>query len=263
MGDLEILPVLEDPEKAKYRDVHPNLLKPAWRIAVVGSSASGKSNYLMNYFRSNYYGGKDPCFDRVIVFSPNMGLDSTTRALKDIAGENNMYMTYNDRIIEGLIEQQKMKGHAKEKILIIADDLIALNARPTALIFTSSTYLRHLDVSIIYLTQTYQGMYSLPPVVKNNLEGLVMFRCPSNKQIDAFAEDLQGTFGSKESIRAMLSDCTKKPYNFAFFDYRNLRVFHNHTKQIWKKFSDAGDYNPDYKRGGSDETGGEEYYDEN
>jgi len=248
MGDLEILPVLEDPEKAQYRDVHENLLKPAWRIGVVGSSASGKSNYLMNYFRQDYYGGKDPCFDTVYVFSPNMGLDSTTRALKDIAGEQNMYMTYKDSIIDGIIEKQKAASH-KDRILIIADDLIALNARPTAKIFTSSTYLRHLQCSIIYLTQTYQGMYSLPPVVKNNLEGLVMFRCPSNKQIDALSEDLQGTFGNKNSIKAMLSDCTKKPYHFAFFDYRNLRVFHNHTEEIWRKFNENGDYNPDYNRG--------------
>jgi hypothetical protein len=247
--ELDILPVLEDPTRPKYRDVHPWLLKPAFRLAIVGASASGKSNYLMNLFRGKYYGGKDPCFNRIYCFSPNLGLDSTTRELKNMCGESNMYMHYKDSIIDGIIERQKMMDEARDKVLIIADDLIALGCSPLAKIFTSSTYLRHLDCSIIYLTQTFSGHYSIPPVVKNNLEGCVMFRCPSNKQIENFCNDLQGTFGDKDSIRAMLEDTTKKPYHFGFFDYRNLRVFHNHQKEIWRKFNEHGDYNPPYKRG--------------
>ncbi len=152
-------------------------------------------------------------------------------------------------MIDTIIEGQKNAGLEREKILIIADDLIALGCSPMSRIFTATSYLRHLDCSIIYLTQTFSGHYSIPPVVKNNLEGCVMFRCPSNKQIENFCNDLQGTFGEKESIRAMLEDTTKEPYNFGFFDYRNLRVFHNHKKQIWKKYDDNGNYNSDYKRG--------------
>jgi len=250
MDELDILPVLEDPDRPVYRDVNKNLLKPPFRLAIIGSSASGKSNYLMNIVaRKNFYGGDKPCFNRIYVFSPNLGLDSTTRALKDIAGEGNIYMNYKDSIVDGIIERQKAMGDARDRVLIIADDLIALGCSPLAKIFTSSTYLRHLDCSIIYLTQTFSGHYSIPPVVKNNLEGCVMFRCPSNKQIENFCNDLQGTFGEKDSIRAMLEDTTREPYNFGFFDYRNLRVFHNHKKQIWKKYDENGNYNADYKRG--------------
>tara|TARA_Y100000310_G_scaffold340560_1_gene436721 strand:- start:1182 stop:2018 length:837 start_codon:yes stop_codon:yes gene_type:complete len=248
--DLNVYPVLEDPDRPKYRETHPNLLSPPFRIAVVGASKSGKSNYIMQYFRPEYYGeGKNCkcCFDKIFVFSPNLGLDSTTRHIKDIAGEENIFQSYSDNMLDAIIQYQKDKGDDREKILILADDLIALGCSPTARIFTASTYLRHLDCSIAYLTQTYTGHYSLPPVLKNNLEGLVMFKNPSAKQVKSLTEDLQGTFGDDKNIRALLDHATLKPYNFCYFDYRNLKVYHNHTELLWEKFDENGNYNPPFQ----------------
>jgi hypothetical protein len=247
--ELNILPVLEDPTRPKYRKCNKKLLQPPFRVSVIGSSKSGKSNYLMNYFRKAFYGGDDPCFTKVIVFSPNLGLDSTTRDLKKIAGENNIHMTYNDGMIDNIIEQQKVRGEARDRILIIADDLIALGCAPTSRIFTASTYLRHLDCSIIYISQTYTGHYSIPPVVKNNLEGCIMFRSPSSKQIEAFSKDLEGTFGTSKNIKEMLEDATREPYHFCFFNYRDLEVYHNHQHLMWRKFDDNGNYSPEYQKG--------------
>lgn len=247
-GELDVLPVMEDPSRPKYRDVNPLLLKPPFRLAIVGASKSGKSNYLMNLFREKYYGGKKPCFNKIVVFSPNLGLDSTTRAMKDIAGEENISMTYKDSMLQNLFDRQKAMGDDRDRVLVIADDLIALGCSPLSLIFTASTYARHLDISIIYLTQTFSGHYSIPPVVKQNLEGCIMFRSPSNRQIEAFSDDLQGTFGEKRSIKAMLEDTTREPFHFGFFNYRDLEVYHNHSKMIWKKFDDNGNYMPDYVR---------------
>jgi len=249
--DLTIYPVQLDADRPKYREVNENLLAPPWRIAIVGASKSGKSNYLMNYFRSRFFGGDEkagvePCFTKVHVFSPNLGLDSTTRHLREIAGEDNMYQTYSDQVIDNIIQYQKDMGDNRDRALIIADDLIALGCSPTARLFTSSTYLRHLDVSIVYLTQSYQSHNSLPPIVKNNLEGMVFFRNPSSKQTKAFCDDLQGTFGTAQNVKNILDYATQKPYHFAYFDYRNLRAFHNHTEFLWEKYSEDGSFNDDF-----------------
>lgn len=260
MHELEVLPVLKDPTRLKYRETHTNIISPPFRIAMVGASKSGKSNLLMNYLRPCYYGGdskgkKESCFDRIYVFSPNLGMDSTTKAIKELTNESDRFMTYDDRIIDNIINYQKnLPEEGREKILIIADDLIALGALPQAKIFSSATYLRHLDCSILYLTQTYKGHYSLPPLVRNNLDAIIMFKNPSSQQIKSFCEDLQGTFGSKDNIKNLLEYSTREPYNFCFFDYRDLRVFHNHTKELWKKFNEHGGYNSDFKipGGGND-----------
>lgn len=253
MDDLEILPVMEDPERPQYREVNPNLLKPPFRIAIVGASKSGKSNYLMNYFRPSFYGGDkkrgiDPCFTKIIVFSPNLGMDSTTRHLRELCEEQDIHMHYSDSIVKGIIESQKMRegDPSRDRILIIADDLIAMGCQPQSLIFSSSTYLRHLDCSMIYITQTYKGHYSLPPMARNNIDGLIMFRCPSAQQTKSLCDDLCGTFGSKQNVNNLLSYATQKPYHFCFFDYRNLRAFHNHTEFMWSKYKADGSYNEEF-----------------
>ena len=262
--ELDVLPVMKDPERPHYRDTHENLLSPPYRLAIVGASKSGKSNLLMNYLRPCYYGGSkkkgiEPCFNKIIVFSPNLGMDSTTKSLNDLCADGDLHMSYNDSDIQSIINHQKSQdGPSRDRILIIADDLIALGAQPQALIFSSATYLRHLDCSIIYLTQTYKGHYSLPPLVRNNLDGLIMFKCPSYQQINALGDDLQGTFSTKENVKNLLGYATQKPFHFCFFNYRDLNAWHNHTEFMWSKYDENGNYNPDFSTPGSKDTEEEE-----
>ena len=253
---FDVLPVMEDPDRPSYRPVHENLLKPPFRLGVIGSSKSGKSNYVVNLLRKEYYGagkGVKSCFDRLYIFSPNIGLDQTTRCFKKLCDESDIKQNYNDSYIDNIIAYQKSREGNEDKILIIADDLIALGAQPQAKIFTSSSYLRHLNCSIIYISQTYKGHYSLPPVVRNNLCGCVMFRSPSAQQIGAFCDDMSGTFGNKKNVQAMLEYATREPYKFGFFNYRDLNVWKNHTTKLWEKYTPDGKFSPDFKEPGNDE----------
>lgn len=251
--ELDVLPVMKDPERPQYRECHENILSPPFRLALVGASKSGKSNLLMNYLRPCYYGGSKkqnikPCFTKIVVFSPNLGMDSTTKSLNDLCAEGDVHMTYADHYIQSIMDSQKTQdGPSRDRVLIIADDLIAMGCQPQSLIFSSATYLRHLDVSIMYLTQTYKGHYSLPPLVRNNLDGLIMFKCPSFQQINSLSEDLQGTFSTKENVKNILGYATQKPYHFCFFNYRDLNAWHNHTELMWEKYDANGNYNPDFK----------------
>ena len=250
---LEILPVLKDPTRAVYRDTHENILSPPFRMAVIGSSKSGKSNYLVNLLRPEFYGagkidGKqvESCFDKIFIFSPNLGLDETTRCFTKLCKQDQIKQDYNDRYIDNIINYQKNNKGQEEKILIIADDLLALGCSPRAKIFSSASYLRHLNCSIIYISQTYKGIHSLPPVVRNNIDSCVMFRCPSAQQIQAFSEDMAGTFGSKKNVQNLLEYSTMKPYQFAYFNYRDLNVWKNHTEFLWEKYTKDGNFNKDF-----------------
>jgi hypothetical protein len=374
--ELSVLPVLGDPSKPVYRDVHPNLLTPPFRMAVVGSSKSGKclcgdgkvktrfgmkriidmdigeyiytregycrildiiyngkknvydyvfrngsvitctedhkidtkngliragkllksdvifaevgttgligvnnprrietydltientshtfyynnisvsnSNYVVNLLRPCYYGGGkidnkkvESCFDRIFIFSPNIGMDSTTRCFKKLCQESDIKQSYNDSDIKNIIDYQKA-NEGNEKILIIADDLPGLGAKPDSLIFSSSSYLRHLNCSIIYISQVYKGKVGgLPPLVRNNIDSLCMFRMPSEKQVNDFCEDMAGTFNSKNNVKNLLDYCTKEPFQFAFFNYRDLCVFKNHTDHLWDKYTN-NKFSPDF-----------------
>ncbi len=250
--ELDVLPVLGDPSKPSYRDTHENILSPPFRCALIGASKSGKTNLLMNYLRPCYYGGskKDNiknCFDRIVVFSPNLGMDSTSRALHNLCDPQDIHMTYSDKIIQGLIDQQSnTDSEVRDKVLLILDDLIAMGCSDRCLAFTGLSFLRHQDVSVLILSQTYKGTYSLPPIARNNIDGLIMFRSPSAHQVNSLCEDLSGTFGTKNNIYNMLSYTTRKPYNFCFFNYRDLSVYHNHTSEIWRKYTEDGDFSDEF-----------------
>lgn len=375
--ELDILPVMEDPERPQYRDVHPNLIKPPFRMALIGSSKSGKclspngkillkegekklqdvkigdmvhtkegfskvldviyngdkvvydvfftenykvtcseehkidttnglkrlrdltstdliltdtkqvklvgynnprreltmdievdnsshtfyynnvsvsnSNLLMNYLRSDFYGGDSKkgiksCFTRICVLSPNLGLDSTTRSLRKLCKEGDIRTRYDDSFIYNLIETQKEKEPGeRDRIFLIIDDLLGLGCGQNCLLFSSVSYMRHLDISCCFITQTLKGTNSLNPAVRNNLDQLVFFKCASHHQIKALVEDMQGTFGSKNNVETMLYYATQKPYHFCTFNCRDLTVWHNHTEFLWTKYDPVtGDYNDDF-----------------
>jgi len=251
--DLDILPVMNDPDRQQYRDVHPNLIKPPFRMALVGSSKSGKSNLLMNLLRSDFYGGDKrkgvkPCFTRIVVISPNLGLDSTTRSLNKLCNNGDIRTTYSDAFIYDLIESQKEKeSNDRDRIFLIIDDLLGLGCKQNCLLFSSVSYMRHLDISCCFITQQLKGQNSLAPAVRNNLDAMIFFKNGSHKQVEALCDDLQGTFGSKKNVENMLYYATRKPYHFCFFNVRDLKVFHNFTEFMWEKYNPtSGDYNDDF-----------------
>jgi hypothetical protein len=250
--ELDILPVMEDDSRPQYREVHPNILKPPFRMALIGSSKSGKSNLLMNLLRSDFYGGDkkkgiEPCFTRIVVLSPNLGMDSTTRSLSKLCNQGDIRTSYNDAFIYDLIESQKEKDITeRDRIFLIIDDLLGLGCKLNSLLYNSVSYMRHLDISCCFITQTLKGQNSLPPSVRNNLDALIFFKNGSHKQVEALCDEFQGTFGNKQNVENMLYYATAKPYHFCFFNVRELKVFHNFTEFLWEKYNENGEYSPDF-----------------
>lgn len=251
--ELDILPVMEDPDRPAYRDVHENLIKPPFRMALIGSSKSGKSNLLMNLLRPDFYGGCkkrkiNSCFTRIMVISPNLGLDSTTKSLAKLCKDGDIRTTYTDAMIYDLIESQKEKDpNDRDRIFLIIDDLLGLGCKQNCLLYSSVSYMRHLDISCCFISQTLKGQNSLNPAVRNNLDAMIFFKNGSHKQVEALCDDLQGTFGSKKNVENMLYYATKKPYHFAFFNVRDLKVYHNFSEFMWEKYDPvSGEYNDDF-----------------
>ena len=250
---LDILPVMSDPDRPQYREVHENLIKPPFRMALIGSSKSGKSNLLMNLLRSDFYGGDKkknitPCFTRVVVISPNLGMDSTTKSLTKLCADGDIRTTYSDAMIYDLIEGQKEKDpNDRDRIFLIIDDLLGLGCKQNCLLYSSVSYMRHLDISCCFISQTLKGQNSLNPAVRNNLDAMIFFKNGSYKQVEALCEDLQGTFGDKKNVETMLYYATAKPYHFCFFNVRDLKVYHNFSEFLWEKYDPiTGDYNDDF-----------------
>ena len=187
-------------------------------------------------------------FDRIILISGTMKFDSSTRALVDYIGSENAFDTYSDGIIQALVEHNKaLPKQLREKILIIGDDLPSLNLPMNAEIYKGTAYFRHLGISVILITQILRGVgQGLPPIVRNQLEGICIFRNSNQKQLNNIFEEM-GHFGSPENIEAMYNDVVRGvPYNFLYLNSRTLKCYKNFDEEIWSMYDENGNYNPPY-----------------
>ena len=245
--DYTIYPLLRDPDSQEYQEVGENLLKPPFVYGLIGTRFVGKTNLIMTMVMRGFpfYLG---AFDRIILISGTMKFDSSTRALVDYIGEENCFDTYSDGIIQALVEHNKaLPKQLREKILIIGDDLPSLNLPMNAEIYKGTAYMRHLGISLILVTQILRGVgQGLPPIVRNQLEGVIIFRNSNQKQLNNIFEEM-GHFGSTENIEAMYNDVVRGvPYNFLYLNSRTLKCYKNFDEEIWSMYDENGNYNPSY-----------------
>jgi hypothetical protein len=245
--DYTINPILRDPESQEYQEVGKNLLKPPFVYGIIGTRMVGKSSVMLNMVLKSFpfYLG---AFDRIILISGTMKFDSSTRKLIEFIGEDNAFDTYDDGIIRALVEHNKaLPKPLREKILIIGDDLPSLNLAMNAEIYKGTAYFRHLGISVILITQILRGVgQGLPPIVRNQLEGVLIFRNSNQKQLNNIFEEM-GHFGSPENIEAMYNDVVRGiPYNFLYLNSRTLKCYRNFDEEIWSMYDDNGNYNEDY-----------------
>ena len=112
MDDMTVLPVRPDEDVYQTpREFHPILDRPPYVKLMIGSRGTGKTNLLCNeLLRGSMYGdrkGEPPVFEDLIIISSTLGCESTARHLVERATAT--YSTYDDSIIDALLEYQKAK----------------------------------------------------------------------------------------------------------------------------------------------------------
>ena len=249
-ADYKLYPILRDPDEQIYKPVGDKMLKPPFVYGLIGTRFVGKTTALMGMVMRDYLFYLN-AFDRIILISPTLKFDSSTRKLVEYIGEENAFDVYDDSIISALIEHNKsLPKDLREKILVIADDIPAMNVPMNSLLYTTLPCAgRHAGVSTIFVTQILRGNnVGLPPSTRNNLEGLLIFRNSNQKQLNNIFEEL-GHFGSPANIEAMYKEVVSgKPYQFLYFDSRKLKVYRNFDEEIWSMYDDNGNYNQEFHK---------------
>lgn len=246
--DYNIYPILKDPEEQEYQPIGEKLLKPPFVYALIGTRMVGKTTLMMSLTMREFpfYLG---AFDRIILISPTLGVDTSTRELVNYIGEENTFDYYDDAIIDGIIHHNKsLPKPLREKILVIGDDLPAMGIPMNAKIYTTlSCAGRHYGISTMLISQILRGNnIGLPPACRNNIEGYFIFRNSNQKQLNNIYEEL-GHFGSPSNIEAMYEDTVGgRPYQFLYLNSRNLKAYRNLDEEIWSMYDENGNYNQEY-----------------
>lgn len=258
-ADYNVYPVKEDPLKIKYPPVGEKLIKPPFTMGIISSRHTGKTVLAQNLFTRKFpfYGD---VFDRIILISGTLKADRSARYLVNHIGEENCFEEYDDRIIEGLVEQQKdVEPEDQQKILLIADDIPSLGASQTCKLYTLSTTARHHNISICYISQLLRSQGKgggLGQAARNNIEMYIIGRQSNKKVLDSIIEELSHFQSPKAMLQCYNDIVAGNPYSFMVCNSRNLSIRDNFGEEVFRRYDKNGDFNPDYtgKKPLQDET---------
>ena len=242
--DLNVYTISKDDDKPTWEREIPLPLPGSggecFVMALIGPRSSGKSVVINNLIlRDEMLRG---LFEEILIISPTIHSDSSSRFLIQEAGKENVYEAYSEDIIQGLINSVKDKDkHERSMKLIILDDVIGSIPKYNSLVYNLTSKARHWSISMIISSQ---NLRELPPVCRNNTTHWAFFRSGNLKEIEKMMEEL-GSLGSKENCLALYQECVEEPHKFMYIDEK-YNVYKTFTEHIWSKFTEDGHYNTDF-----------------
>jgi len=210
-------------------------------MSIIACTGSGKSVLVANLIRIYY---KD-VFDKIYFCSSNVSDDGKIydESYKSIIfDELRVFQTINNSIIDYIrtdIEEDE-EFHKKDfKTLLIIDDLISevANKRNKDLIkFILKS--RHLKCSVIIISHKYN---LLPPIIRNNLTHIILFRTKSKLELDAIYkgiididyDDFINIYhqSTDENHSFLYSVLNKNPQEY-YKNFNEKFIFNNSKKSI-------------------------------
>ena len=204
--------IIEHNPKWPYIPDHP------YRILIIGSSGSGKTNALLNLISNQpdidkiYLYAKDPYekkYQYLINKREEVGLDHFDGHKVFIEYSNDMQDVYKN------IEDYN--PGKERKILIVFDDMIVdminnkkLNSVVTELFIRG----RKLNISIVFIMQSY---FKVPKDVRLNSTHFFMTKILNKRELQQIPLNHSSDIDFKDFMK-IYKECTKEPYSFLVND---------------------------------------------
>ena len=204
--------------KTEHNSKWPYIPDHPYRILIVGGSASGKKNVLLNLINNMpdidkiYLYAKDPYeakYRYLINKRENVGLDHFR--------DPKSFMEYSNDTQNVYKNIEDYNPNKKRKILIIVDDMIAdminnkkLNPVVTELIIRG----RKVNISIVFITQSY---FTVPKDVRLNSTHFVIMKTPNKRELQQIALNHSPDIDFKDFMK-IYKKCTTESYSFLVND---------------------------------------------
>ena len=202
--------------KIKPNSNYPYIPDHPYRILIIGSSGSGKTNASLNLINNQpdinkiYLYAKDPYKDKyqfLIKKRENIGLKHFNDPKAFIEYSNNMHDVYKN------IDHYNPDKEKK----IVFDDMIAdmidnkkLNSIITELFLRS----RKQNISLVFITQSY---FKVPKDVRLNTTHFFIIKISNKRELQEIALNHSSDINTKDFIN-IYNECTDKPYSFLVND---------------------------------------------
>ena len=218
--------IIEHNPKWPYIPDHP------YRILIIGSSGSGKTNALLNLINNQpdidkiYLYAKDPYekkYQSLINKREEVGLNHFD--------DHKLFIEYSNDMQDVYKNIEDYNPGKERKKLIIFDDMIAdivnnktLNSVVTELFIRG----RKLNISIVFITQSY---FKVPKDVRLNSTHFFIMKILNKRELQQIALNHSSDIDFKDFMK-IYKECTKEPYSFLVNDTtlqsgNSLRFRHN------------------------------------
>ena len=227
-----IMPIKEENDGvAKYH--HPNL--PDVGVGVKGGGKMllllaprqcGKSTIISNLFLNDNLYGQD-FYDDVIVISPTINMDSTSRFMKK---RFTCYDTYSPTIIQGITERQmSFEDEDRPEIAVVLDDCVGLLDKHVANLVTRS---RHYNIKLLIISvQKFRG--AVDPIIRSNATDVIVGSpFPNQRELGAIAEEYGDLFGGPKNWLKKYKQATPNKYDFAYMKMSNPPLMFKNFEKV-------------------------------
>jgi hypothetical protein len=179
---------------------------------LTGSGGSGKTNVLLNFFKSNkLYRNK---FDNIWLITPESSFNSVQK--HPFASHDKVFHELTVGLLESIYNQlvEIKENGENEYSLIILDDLADMlkNKDIQTTLAKFVIKLRHLRVGMIFTLQSY---YYLPKIIRKQVTYITMFK----------SKNFEEYFGIAKELIGLNKDDALKLYNYIFdANYNHLDI---------------------------------------
>jgi len=196
-------------------------------LLMISPRQTGKSTIISSLFLNDNFYGQDFFPGGVVVISPTINMDSTSRFMKK---RFTCYDTYSPSIIQGITERQMaFDDEQRPDIAVVLDDCVGLLDRHVANLVTRS---RHYNIKLLIISvQKFRG--AVDPIIRANATDVIVGSpFPNMKELTAIAEEYGDLFNSPKNWLKLYRETTPKKYDFCYMKLQNPPLMYKNFEKV-------------------------------
>jgi GTP-binding protein EngB required for normal cell division len=219
---LEIQNLGKEEKKTIVGNAH--MPQPPFRLCLIGSSNSGKSNLIKNLLIRDEFGYSKHFGKNIFIISKTLLLDDTYADLS--LPKTHMYKTWIPSIIEQIMDYSKKQENG---VMLIIDDMISdaecFNKKQSNLLTTLFYMGRHYGISLIITSQKFHG---IPSSMLSNASHMILFRLKTQREIDSFYDSIT----MYDNLKERYIEATQERYSFAYLNLSTGKFYKRFVQEL-------------------------------
>ena len=197
-------------------------------LLMISPRQTGKSTIISSLFLNDNFYGQEFFPGGVVVISPTINMDSTSRFMKK---RFECYDQYSPELIQGITARQQAKGDddPTKEIALVLDDCVGMLDSNIANLVTRS---RHYGIKLLVISvQKFRG--ALDPIIRANATSVIVGSpFPNQKELLAISEEYGDVYNSPKNWLRLYKKSTPKKFDFCYMKLSNPPLMYKNFEKL-------------------------------